>query len=262
MMRRNMFRSKYESNRNQQPMKTQTTMKTAVLCTTIVGLIAATAGAADVTWQTPLTISGASDVSLDGTLVGTWGPGDDYGSPNRSDDHPVNGVTFAAYGSGFFDTANGFSSGGFADRYNGFGGGFDTGNADYNYLLTVAEYTYGPDWSFTLNGLSVGSTYEIELWADDGRGNDRIQTFTGGANTSATLFVGPSSGGPGQFILGTFVADGTGSETISASSPTGPILNLAQIRDITPVPEPSTLAVLALGTGAMLFGFLRKSRAS
>src|SRR5882757_2889400 len=101
-------------------------MKTTVLCASIVGLIAAAASAANVIWQTPLTISGTSDVSLNGTLAGTWAPGDDYGSPNRSDDHPVNGVTFAAYGSGFFST--GFSTSGFNDRYNGFGGGYNTGN--------------------------------------------------------------------------------------------------------------------------------------
>lgn len=200
-------------------------------------------------------------MSIVGTLVGTWAPGDDYGSPNRSDDHPVNGVTFAAYGSGFMDTGNGFSTSGFQDRYNGFGNA-STADSDYNYLLTVAEYTYGGDYSFTLNGLTVGATYEIELWANDGRGNDRAQTFTGGANTSDTLFVGPSSGGPGQFILGTFVADGTGSETISASSPTGPILNLAQIRDITPVPEPSTMAMVAGGFGMLLWGVRRKNRAA
>jgi hypothetical protein len=233
-------------------------MKTAVLCASIAGLFTAAASAADVTWQTPLTISGTSDVSLNGTLVGTWGPGDDYGSPSRSDDHPVDGVTFAAYGSGFFSA--GFSAGGFNDRYNGFGNA-GTADSNYNYLLTVAEYTYGGDWSITLTGLTVGNTYEIELWANDGRGNDRIQTFTGGANTSATLFVGPSSGGPGQFILGTFVADGTGSETISSSSPTGPILNLAQIRDITPVPEPATFALVGLGACAMFYGFRRKNRA-
>src|SRR5690242_9993337 len=54
----------------------------------------------NVTWQSPVTISGPSDVSTLGALFGTWAPGDDYGSPNRSDDHPVNGVTFAAYGTG------------------------------------------------------------------------------------------------------------------------------------------------------------------
>ena len=62
----------------------------------------AAANAADISWGTPTTISGTSDVSLDGTLVGTWGPGDDWGGFNRSDYYPVNGVTFAAYGNGPF----------------------------------------------------------------------------------------------------------------------------------------------------------------
>jgi hypothetical protein len=39
------------------------------------------------------------------------------------------------------------------------------------------------------------------------------------------------------------------------------MVNLLLIENITPVPEPSMLAFLAMGTGAMLFGFRRKNRA-
>ena len=53
-------------------------------------------GKADITWQTPVTIFDTTDVSVDGTTVGTWGPGDDWGGINRSDYYPVNGVTFNA----------------------------------------------------------------------------------------------------------------------------------------------------------------------
>jgi hypothetical protein len=39
------------------------------------------------------------------------------------------------------------------------------------------------------------------------------------------------------------------------------MLNLLQVRDLTVVPEPSTLAFLAVGGGAMFLGFRRKNRA-
>jgi hypothetical protein len=73
-----------------------------VFCACTVSMFNAAANAADISWGTPTTISGTSDVSLDGTLVGTWGPGDDWGGFNRSDYYPVNGVTFATYGNGPF----------------------------------------------------------------------------------------------------------------------------------------------------------------
>jgi hypothetical protein len=60
------------------------------------------------------------------------------------------------------------------------------------------------------------------------------------------------------------VADGTGSETLTVNALGGADIgasaqvNLLQIRDITPVPEPSSLALLASGAGAMVFGLRRK----
>jgi hypothetical protein len=96
---------------------------------------------------------------------------------------------------------------------------------------------------------------------------ERSETLTGGANTSAALAYGSGANGPGQYILGTFVADGTGTETLTLNAFGGADIgasaqiNLLQLRDITPVPEPSTLAFLAMGTGALLLAFRRKNRA-
>src|SRR5437016_9136628 len=76
-------------------------IKTAAVCASCIGILIATANAQpNVTWQTPVTISGPTDVSTAGALYGTWAPGDDYtdSGGSRSDYHPVNGVTFAAYG--------------------------------------------------------------------------------------------------------------------------------------------------------------------
>src|SRR6478736_1500827 len=82
-------------------MKT-TTMRTAMLYAAIVSTVtfAANAQNANVTWQTPGNITGASDVSLAGTLFGTWAPGNDWGGNNYADLFPVNDVTFHAYGTG------------------------------------------------------------------------------------------------------------------------------------------------------------------
>jgi len=49
-----------------------------VFCASIAGLLAAAANAADISWQAPATISGTSDVNTQGTLYGSWAPGDDY----------------------------------------------------------------------------------------------------------------------------------------------------------------------------------------
>ena len=224
----------------------------------------ASAQNANITWNTPLTISGTSDVSTLGTVVGTWAPGDDAYNP---DSLPVNGVTFNAYGSGPFNSL--VSSSGINDHYTGYN---SPGTADNNYntILQAAIYSYGSSISITWGGMTPGDSYLLEFWVQDGRNSttaERSESLTGGANTSSALAFGSGSTGPGQYILGTFVSDNTGTETLAVNAfggaDIGPSaqINLLQLRDITPVPEPSTLAFLATGAGAMLFGFRRKSRA-
>ena len=181
----------------------------------------------NVTWQTPANISGTSDVSTQGTFYGSWAPYD--GSANTL---PVNGVVFQGNAS-----LPGFSDSGFDNGYNGYADP-NTTNANYNALLQYAAYDDTGNgsgdavtWSDT-----PGHTYLIEVWANDGRGNDRSETITGGANTSASINFGNSPAG--QYIIGTYVADSSGSETITlsgAGSVNGdyPQINLLQIRDIT-----------------------------
>ena len=83
-------------------------------------------------------------------------------------------------------------------------------------------------------------------------------------DTALAYGTGPYGTGPGQFILGTFVADGTGSETLTLNAlggaDIGPSaqINLLQLRDVTPVPEPRSLALLAGGAVTMVFGLRRK----
>ncbi len=239
-------------------------MKTVVLGASMICslIIAATAQNADITWQTPTTIAGASDVSLDGTLYGTWAPGDDYyGDFNTTpENYTVNGVAFNTYGTpgvNFLISGSGINM----DRYNGFANP-GTGDSIYNNLLQVAEFNWNAgssDMIVSWGGMTPGNTYLVEAWLNDGRsGQTGTSTFTGGAHTSDPVAIG--NGVPGQFITGTFVSDGTGTEQFTLSP--GIMLNLVQVRDITPVPEPSTLAVLAGGFGMLMWGIRRKPGAA
>ena len=124
----------------------------------------------------------------------------------------MNGVTFAAYGSGPFGSW--VSTSGLDDRYGSYANP-NTADANYNYVLQTAIYSYGEPISLTWGGMTAGDTYQLEFWVNDGRNSmtaERSETLTGGANTSAALAygTGPNGTGPGQYILGTFVADNTG----------------------------------------------------
>jgi hypothetical protein len=202
----------------------------------LVLVVSATANAQpNITWQPPVTISGTSDVNTSGALYGTWAPGDDWGGLNRADYYPVNGVTFAAYGT---SGANfGFSGTGInLDRYNGFANP-NTADGNYNYLLQTAVFNWNSGSSSMIvswNNMTPGNTYLVQFWLNDGRGGQSgTSTFTGGANTSDPVAIG--NGAPGQFVIGTFVADGSRSESVTLSP--GIMLNLAQVRDITPKPN-------------------------
>ena len=232
------------------------TIKTVIVCTLAVAVFNAAAHASDIAWQAPTTISGTSDVSLDGIVAGTWGPGDDWGGANRSDNYPVNGVTFNAYGSGPFGSW--VSTSGLDDRYCSFPNP-NTGDTNYNYLLQTAVYSYGSSISLTWGGLTPGNTYELEFWVNDGRNSitaERSETLTGGANTSAALAygTGPSGTGPGQFIIGAFVADGTGTQTLTLNAfggaDIGPSaqVNLLQLRNVTLVSAPTITGLGVSGT--------------
>lgn len=230
-------------------------MKKPILCASIACLITATANAANIIWQTPTTISGASDVNTTGTFFGSWAPGNDYGSPNRSDDHPVNGVTFAAYGTGTNFAFSGENTS--MDRHNGFASP-NTPDASYNYLLTVSMFNWNQTpLTVSWDNMTPGYTYLLQAWVNDGRtgANAFSSTFTGGINVSDPVNGGSGVvGTPGQFIIGTFVADAA---TQSFTMSPGIMMNLVQVRTIA-VPEPSALGLLAIGVIGIC-GFRRKN---
>lgn len=235
-------------------MKIQT-IAGGILGACLVGMLATAAKAqSTITWQNPVTISGASDVNTSGALFGTWAP---YNG-NASSGLTVNGVTFQAFpdlpgASQTFD--NGGGNGTYASP----------GTADNNYNMLLNAGAFGNNstpYSLSWNGMTVGNTYLVQFWVNDGRNdtvNQRTETITGGANTSLALAYGSGSSGAGQYILGTFVAT-SDSETLTltpgAAFPSAQF-NLLQVRDLTPVPEPSTLTLCLVSFG-VLFRLRRK----
>jgi hypothetical protein len=121
------------------------------------------------------------------------------------------------------------------DRYNGF---TDPGTTDanYNHILHTAEFNWNSgssDMIVSWNNMKAGHPYLVQAWLNDGRnGQTGTSTFTAGVNTSAAVAIGNSA--PGQYIIGTFVANR--SDENFRMSP-GIMLNLLQVRDLTPIPQ-------------------------
>ncbi|HEY3863713.1 MAG TPA: hypothetical protein VGO59_17700 [Verrucomicrobiae bacterium] len=215
------------------------TIKRAFLLAAAASLAAAVSQAQPaVSWQAPVTISGASDVVTNGYYFGTWAPQD--GSANGD---PVNGVTFQ----GFSDLPGLNSSSLLDDGYNGFGNP-NTSDTNYNTLLQYGRFSDEGNVTVTFgwNEMTAGRTYLVEFWVNDGRniGQARSETISGGGIASQSLSYGSDGFGPGQFIIGTFVADNSQSQTLTltpfsnGSSP-DPQINLLQIRDVTTNTQPN-----------------------
>jgi len=239
------------------------TIYAVTVCACSAGLFIAAANAGpDITWQTPVTISGTSDVTTQGTYFGSWAPSDDVANTL-----PVNGVTFQKPSDlPFFTEGPTFDSG--YSSYNSPG----TSDANYNTLLQSADYSNsGQPATFSWSGMTPGHLYLVQCWVHDGRNstaNQRTETITGGANTSASLAYGSGDTGPGQYIIGTFVANSSRGQTLILTSPNGPPqINLFQVRDITPRitsigVSGTTLTLTATGPANGPFVLLRSANAA
>ena len=242
-------------------------MKKTILYLSLIGAYALNtyAQSSQITWSSVQYISGDSDVSTAGTLFGTWSP---YLENTGGGPVTVNGVTFAANDLPDFSVPSYFTS-----TYTGFGSP-GTSDANYNTLLGGAQFTpNGTGGTFSFGGLTAGDTYQVELWVEDTRniGNRRWENLyensygDSGTSQALTFPADGSSPDDGQYDTGTFVANSTGTETIdfgtwcSVGGNQCAQVNLFQVRDITPAPEPSTLALMASSGALMLLRFRRRS---
>lgn len=223
-----------------------------------------------VTWQTPVTISGDTDVATQGTLNRAY----NMGGPATT----VNGVVFARFAQNGQD---GFDS----DTYRTWTVGsttlgdgsmllydptsrgatvapFSNLSAAYQTLLSSANYNT-VDWStisplvLTLNGLTVGQKYLFQSWTNDSQNADHGRSLyvqSGGATSETVDFNtsdGDATGGVGQYLIGTFTADATSQvityvgldENVHCAE-----VGAFQLRSI---PEPASLGLLALGSLAL-----------
>lgn len=230
---------------------------------------ASVAPAATIVWDPAATISADTDVSTTGTFLKAFNLGDTTNSPL------INGVTFAAgpdkndtntltigTGEGSLTmTANGPAntriSGGTPFTANA--SPFKDLSANYKTLLKGANYAYPAGdltGTATINSLTIGQIYLVQFWVNDPRGDGigRTETFTAGNAVTMDYNSTDADGGVGQFVTGTFTADGATQEITTLASASYQI-NGYQIRTI---PEPSTVAFLLVGLGTFL-GVRRRS---
>ena len=212
-----------------------------------------------ITWGAPTNISGDTNVSTDGTLVAAFNMN---GSAVT-----VNGVNFASWM--FTSNTTSTSMGNFTFTEtshiliaSGLGAGsppFSNLSSNYQTLLSTALTTdENNTLTLTITGLTLGHQYEFEFFLNgsNSAGTDNLRTTASAPNpVSLDDNTTNAVGGTGQFVIGTFNGGDT-TEVISftgTDSTQAPTVNAFQLRDISVVPEPSTLALLGVGAGIAVF---------
>jgi hypothetical protein len=241
-------------------------MKNNILLAGILALFlgAGTSHAAPITWGTSGTMSGDSDVVV--PTVGTLIFADGF-TPSAasyvSQAYTINGVAFTAYNG----NSNGTTYGGdvtFAGLQGNYGIAYYNNLANANWGSSTDGYknifsgtSYSPSGSaasVTISGLTAGYTYQIELWANNTYTYDTAdggtQTFytDGNIGTESPLVSQGSSTSLGEWITGTFVADGS-TEVIDFAGTSGFGSLAGMTLYETAVPEPSTVALLSMAAG-------------
>ena len=257
-------------------------------------LLAGSVHAAPITWDAVRNISGPG-VTIVSTVKSQGGPGNNVTITNGTNDvstmgTQVFGINYSGTSGSTYPydtTINGqvfysfrdtnpssvtYSVTGVTNTYPNFGtpsaagqsyGNFDTAGVGTNpdYTLANAAYSNSPAGTIAFGNLTPGNKYLVQFWASDPRGGNfvtRVETLassTGGDTNAPTLAYEAPGGVDGQWVIGTFVAGSSGTESlILTASNTNPSngdagsaqVNLLQLRDITNVPEPVSLGVAGL----------------
>ncbi len=188
--------------------------------------------AANITWNTPVTVVGDTDATTNGALLYAY---DESGAAAT-----VNSVSFAAGNSTTSLGGNVTISGISAGTYGSFGASGTPWNnlsSSYQTVLTGAAYGGTGAGTITLNNLVVGHNYVVQFWVDDSRtaGNGRNETNSSGNTVVLSYNSTGAAGGVGQYTIGTFTASATTqSFTLQANSNAGSTqINAIQVRDLT-----------------------------
>jgi hypothetical protein len=226
--------------------------KSLLSVTAVIGLAClGSSHAATVVWGAAQNITGDSDVANNGTFNRAY----IFGNIPWT----VNGVTFGAFtGNASGDTMS------FPNQDAGFGADgtpYRDLSTAYQNLLYYGAWAYPSNTAtITLNNLTIGYNYQVQIFANDSRteGYGRSMALTG-SSTVLDYNTTEAVGGVGQFAIGTFTADSTSQVLGFSSSTQTPQLNGLSLR-VTAVPEPSTYA-LVLG-GILNLSLIRRRRIS
>ena len=187
------------------------------------------AAAATIVWGPATTISGDTDVAVNGASIYAYSGGNAGAT--------VNGVTFAAGNSGAAWGAN-VTLTTFGSTYSAFGGGavapWSGLSSAYQTVLQGGAYGGASAGTVQLNNLIVGHSYAVQIWVNDSRSGitGRSET-TGGTGNAVTLtYNSNTQGSLGQYSIGNFVADATTQTFTLTPSASGSVqLNAISVLD-------------------------------
>ena len=201
-----------------------------------------------ITWGTNVTISSDSDVFTNGTLLYAY----DWANSNTM----VNGVSFTGTSSANAGNVSISGIGSYYGGYNSSTAPFSALSSTYRSILVGGEYGGASVATVTLNNLTAGHTYAVQVWVSDPRGGGtagRTERVLGYNQATLAYNVPPATGGVGQYSTGVFTAAG-GSQTFSLSATNSggsTQLNALLVSDVTttgyqPV-NPSLSSLLNVG---------------
>ena len=169
----------------------------------------------------------------------------------------VNGVNFV-----HDDTLMGLLGG------TGLLGGNTTGDAAYDTLIDSVDHgdsSIANPWVIQVGGgnLVAGTQYDIQLFYSDNRGfaaSNWGQVYSDAERNPSEVTLNANGGGRlGQYVIGTFTADGTTQDlAVTGGGPPGePHISAYQVRG---VPEPTTFVLGGLGLISLGFVARRRNR--
>jgi len=209
--------------------------------------------ASSITWGAIHGISGDNDVSTNGSLVGAF----NLGGP-AVNSTVINGVNFTGLTvtgqsnvtSGNFNlniAAGTFQSATITPAVPP----YSTLSAAYREMLSTPAGDFTTPFTLTMSGLTAGLTYEFQWWSNSSGAFTSNTTATAGNAVVLNCNTTGLSGGLGQYVIGTFVADSAMQQIIFGSDFQS-VLNGFQLRQLDGIGVPETGSMLVLLGGVLL----------
>lgn len=212
-----------------------------------------------VTWIAgPSPTTSVGDISLEGTLVhaGYWrDSGGDITVTAGSET-----IAFARRPVGASDGYAGISAEGTTDTI---GGWYGPILADANFSRVLNGFAYNGAGDITIQGLTPGRKYQIELFATDDRNaalSARTELFSDSAIPDAGNDTAAFTFGSNSHVLGTFTASAASTHLyVRGVSSADTVVDAYVLRDVTPTPEPGTIILVAtVLVGLMAYAWRRR----